>query len=61
VQLWHVVEGHAVDGADQGRDEEDGRPGRDLLEVVTLRALTCADRCVGCADLGLCSFLELSR
>ena len=37
VQLGHVVEVHAVDGADQGRREEDGGPAGDLLDLLVLR------------------------
>ena len=36
MKLWHVVEVHAVDGADEGWGEEDGGPGRDLLYLLVL-------------------------
>ena len=35
-ELGHVLEVHAVDGADEGRREEDGGPGRDLLDLLVL-------------------------
>src|SRR5215217_8934166 len=35
-QLRHVGEVHAVDGADQGGGEQDGRPGRHLLDLLVL-------------------------
>ena len=43
VQLRHPIEVHPVDRADQRRREQNGRPRRDLFEVVYLVALTCGD------------------
>ena len=36
VQFGHETEVHAVDGADEGRREQDGRPTGDLLHLVAL-------------------------
>ena len=35
-EFGHVLEVHAVDGAYQGRREENGGPGRDAFDVVVL-------------------------
>ena len=35
-ELWHVLEVHPVDGADQRRGEQDGGPRRDLLDLFVL-------------------------
>jgi hypothetical protein len=52
VQLRHVREVHPVDRPDQRRSEQNGRPRRDLLEVVYRKALTCGDAVETVADLG---------
>lgn len=36
MQFWHVVEVHAIDRADECGCEEDGGPGRDLLDLLVL-------------------------
>ena len=35
-EFGHVLEVHAIDGAYQGRREEDGGPGRDALDILVL-------------------------
>src|SRR4030095_13065718 len=37
VELWHVLEVHPVDCANQRRSKQDRRPGRDFLDLLVLR------------------------
>jgi hypothetical protein len=60
VQLRHVREVHPVDRPDQRRSEQNGRPGRDLLEVVDLAALTCGDAAIAVSDVRRCFFQCIS-
>jgi hypothetical protein len=37
VEVWHVLEVHPLDRANQSRSKQDRGPGRDLLDLIVLR------------------------
>ena len=45
-EFGHVLEVHAVDGAYQGRREENGGPGRDAFDVVVLVEVVWVSRLI---------------